>query len=272
MINKELRHLIGYAVLFFLIISSSVAMTEKESTNQNSQSISVKKPENHIVFLITKDSLNYKAHQTIPAFANLLENQHGYKVTVLLGKGTHGAYTYPGFEVLDKADLLIIFARRIALPYQQMNRLKNYLHSGKPLIGIRTANHAFTVREEISDGFEDWPDFVPSILGCKNRGYGPVEPGTDVSINKKAADHPIVKGLPARWHSQGNVYKVAPLLDSNITVLLTGKVGEIVEPVAWVRSAGSSKVFYTSLGHPTDFKRENFIKLLIGGIKWALEK
>lgn len=261
-----------YAVLFFIIISSCTAMTERKSKNQNTRELSVEKSGNHIVFLITKDSLNYEAHKTIPAFAESLRKQMGYKVTVLLGKGAHGAYTYPGFEVLDKADLLIIFARRIALPHKQMDMLKSYLSLGHPLIGIRTANHAFTVREEIEDGFEDWPEFVPSILGCLNRGYGPVEQGTDIKVNKEAANHPILNGLPSKWHSEGNVYKVAPLLDSNITVLLTGKVGEIVEPVAWVRSAGSSKVFYTSLGHPTDFKRENFIKLLIGSIKWALEK
>ena len=179
---------------------------------------------------------------------------------------------YPDFDIIGKADLLVIFARRIALSHKQMKQLKSYIASGRPVIGIRTANHAFTAREKIAEGFEDWPEFVSSVLGCENRGYGPVEPGTDVTVNTNAANHPILKGLPAQWHSEGNVYRVAPLLDSSITVLLTGKVNNITEPVAWVRHSGASKVFYTSLGYPSDFQTIHFRKLILGGIKWALAK
>jgi type 1 glutamine amidotransferase len=176
-------------------------------------------------------------------------------------------------EVLSKTDLLVVFARRIALPQEQMNAIKGYLSKGKPLIGIRTANHAFTVSGKVEDGFEDWPAFVADILGCQNRGYGPVAPGTDVSLVSEAANHPIVKDLQIQqWHSKGSIYKVAPLLDKDATVLLQGKVNDSVEPIAWTRTAGKSKVFYTSLGYPADFQTEQFITLLISGIKWALDK
>lgn len=271
MSKKKFIQFIGYAAFSFLMVSFNTTTPAKKVMNQNNQMNSKSTP--HIVFLITEDSLNYEAHKTIPAFAELVKEKLGYNVTVLLGKGTHGAYTYPDFEVIDHADLLVVFARRIALPHDQMNKLKQYLNSGRPLIGIRTANHAFTMMgEDAQQGFEYWPEFVSSILGCQNRGYGPVEPGTDVSINMKAANHPILKGLPSHWHSKGNVYKVAPLLDSNITVLLTGKTNELIEPDAWVRQAGASKIFYTSLGHPSDFQTSEFKKLLLNAIKWALEK
>lgn len=257
-------------LLFAVLVISNTNALGNPLTKPKSNVANMDTP--HIVFLVTEDTLNYEAHKTIPVFAELVKKQLGYNVTVLLGSGTHGAYTYPNFDVIDKADLLVVFARRIALPHEQMNKLKNYLRSGKPLIGIRTANHAFTVWDKIADGFESWPEFVSDVLGCENRGYGPVGPGTDITIDEHARQHPIVKNLPSEWHSQGNVYKVAPLLDSNITVLLTGKSNELAEPVAWVRQAGSSKVFYTSMGHPTDFKTENFINLLINAMKWALEK
>ncbi|MGH2647504.1 MAG: ThuA domain-containing protein [Ginsengibacter sp.] len=229
------------------------------------------KQKHHIVFLITEDSFNYEAHTTVPIFAEMIKKKYGYKVTVLLGRGTHGAYTYPNFEVISKADLLVIFARRIALPHEQMNILKRYLSEGKPLIGIRTANHAFTAREEISNGFEDWPAFVADILGCENRGYGPTEPGMDVNIAPEMTNHPIVKGIqPQQWHSKGNVYLVAPLLDKGARVLLKGKMNDRTEPVAWTRIAGKSKIFYTSLGYPTDFKEPQFVTLLINAIKWII--
>ena len=105
------------------------------------------------------------------------------------------------------------------------------------------------------------------------QGLWPYKPGTDVSVMAEAASHPIVKDLQTQqWHSIGNVYLVAPLLDKGATVLLEGKVNDKTEPIAWTRAAGNSKVFYISLGHPTDFKVPQFITLLTNGIKWALEK
>lgn len=267
---KQHIQLIGYFALYLIIVSFNTALTGNE---KNSQIMGASQPKKaaHIVFLVTEDSLNYEAHKTIPEFGRLLKERFGYKVTVLLGQGTHGAYTYTDFDVVEKADLLIIFARRIALPHKQMEIIKSYINSGRPVIGIRTANHAFTVWDKISEGFEDWPEFVATVLGCENRGYGPIDPGTDVSLDVNAINHPVVQKLQSSyWHSKGNIYKVAPLLDSNITVILRGKADTITEPVAWARRAGRSKVFYTSLGHPTDFQTTPFINLLLGGIKWAL--
>lgn len=154
-----------------------------------------------------------------------------------------------------------------------MGVIKNYLKKGKPLIGIRTANHAFTNRTKIEPGFEDWPAFVSEILGCENRGYGPVEPGVDVTVINDALNHPILQGIQTRqWHSEGNIYRVAPLLDKKATVLLTGNVQDITEPIAWIRKAGKSNVFYTSLGYPTDFESTPFLTLLVNAIKWSLDK
>ena len=263
-------------ILLFAFVMSNTAGAKKsiQSIKQKTEYMA-KKP--RIVFLITKDTNNYEAHNTMPQFAETLEREHGYKVTVLLGKGDHGSYRYPSMEALSKADLLVVFARRIALPHEQMNAIKSYLSKGKPLIGIRTANHAFAVQGkvgDVADGFEDWPEFVADFLGCENRGYGPHELGYDVTLVPEAASHPIVKDLQIKqWHSKGGIYKVA-LLDKEATVLLTGKVNgsDSVEPIAWTRNAGKSRVFYISLGYPDDFQTPQFISLLTNGIKWALDK
>jgi type 1 glutamine amidotransferase len=227
----------------------------------------------HIVFLISEDPDNYEAHKTIPPFAEMLENEEGFQVTVLKGKGERSSYEFPGLEVLSEADLVVIFCRRLALPEEQLDMIQQYLKKGKPLVGIRTANHAFSVRDEkIPEGYQDWWDFVPDILGSENRGYGPVAPGTEVSIAPEAKDHPIVEGIePAQWHSEGNMYLVSPLLDKNAEVLLTGTVGDKTEPIAWARMAKKSRVFYTSLGYPNDFEVQQFKQLLINGIKWTLD-
>ncbi len=224
-----------------------------------------------IVFLITEDVNNYEAHKTVPVFAEMLRSKYGYKVTVLLGSGGHGAYRYPGMEPLQDADLLIVFARRIALPADQLKAIREYLAKGKPLIGIRTAHHAFAALERIEEGFEAWPEFTPDVLGCINRGYGAAEHGTDIYVVPKAEGHQILNGLPsAKWHTKGQAYHIAPLVDRAAVVLLEGTMDGRTDPVAWTRMSGESKVFYTSLGHPADFETPEFLILLTNAIKWAL--
>lgn len=228
----------------------------------------------HIVFLISEDPDNYDAHLTIPIFAQQLKKELGYQVTVLRGTGERQAFEFPGLEALKEADLVVLFARRLALPKKQMKLIQSYLNKGKPLVGIRTANHAFAVREEnIPRTHTDWWDFVPKILGCENRGYGPVGPGTFVRAVPQEHSHPVLIGIARdAWHSKGNLYLVAPLLDTDATVLLEGQSDGKTEPIAWTRRAGSSRVFYTSLGYPSDFDVPEFRQLLINGIRWALEE
>lgn len=79
-----------------------------------------------IILFVTKDTLNYEADKTVPLFSEMLKRKYGYDVAVLLGSGGHSSYHYPKIEIISKADLLIIFARRIALPYEQMNVIKSY--------------------------------------------------------------------------------------------------------------------------------------------------
>lgn len=227
----------------------------------------------HVLFLISEDPDNYEAHISIPRFARLLSREHNFETTVLLGEGELTAYQFPGLEeALAQADLLVIFFRRIALPTEQMDAIKNYLDSGKPLVGIRTANHAFSVREtdgRIPADYEDWWEFVADILGCENQGYGPAALGTRVNVVPEMADHPILEGQRMQWHSTGNVYH-NELLDEEATVLITGSVEDAVEPIAWTRYAGDSRVFYTSLGHPADFGVSFYRRLLVNGIRWGL--
>tara|TARA_R110002124_G_scaffold61255_1_gene167921 strand:+ start:309 stop:1118 length:810 start_codon:yes stop_codon:yes gene_type:complete len=235
------------------------------------------KESKHVVFLISEDPLNYEAHLTVPPFAEMLDEKYeDLKITVLKGEGTHGAYRFPNLEILKEADLLVVFCRRLALPFDQMTSLRNYLRSGKPMVGLRTANHGFSVRDEVEPGFEGWWGFVPDILGCENNGYYPEKLGTIVTAFPNAEGHPILANIDLKnWKSKGQVYKVKPIIDPNAVVLLNGKPRgkSDIEPIAWTRTtAYGGKVFYTSLGYPTDFKQAPFIQLLINSIHWALEK
>ena len=49
-----------------------------------------------------------------------------------------------------------------------MDLIRKFLGSGKPLVGIRTASHAFSLRkgEKLPDGDADWQGFDHEVLGC----------------------------------------------------------------------------------------------------------
>ncbi len=229
----------------------------------------------HIVFLISEDPDNYEAHLTIPAFAKSLSESGRYKTSVLQGSSKRTSYRFPNFEILKEADLVVVFARRLALPKEQMDILKQYLKNGGGLVGIRTANHAFTLlKGEVAEtGFVQWPEFVSTVLGCENRGYGPATAKTEVKVNESFENDEILKDIGDKsWVSDGNLYLVAPLLDRNAKVLFHGLSDQKSQPIAWTRQYGKSRVFYTSLGYPSDFKNQNFIKLLENAMDWTLNR
>lgn len=226
-----------------------------------------------VVFLISKDPDNYEADRTIPIFAQQLEDNFQFRTHVLLGEGPREAYKFPDLSILNDADLLVVFCRRLALPEAQMQQIKQYIEQGNPVMGIRTANHAFSVRaDSITEGYTDWWEFVPYVLGSTNEGYGPVEPGTSISVVSSQASHPILQGIEETyWHTIGNVYKIGESLDENATVLLRGSVegANLDEPVAWIwENRFGGQVFYSSLGHPADFENRDNIKILNQAIAW----
>jgi len=226
----------------------------------------------NITFLINRDPDNYAADMTVPYFAMKLAKHKGYRTQVIMGEGDQNAFRLPGLEKIENSDLLVFFLRRVALSNAQMAMIKKHIEAGKPVLGIRTANHAFSVRaDSIPAGYEDWWDFVPEVLGHENKGYGPAKEKTRVLPEKKLG-RGLLKNIPRQsWISQGNIYLMENSLDPRAKVLLSGSSAGQNAPLAYTRKSGQSRVFYTSLGYPTDFTHPSFLQLLENGIEWSLK-
>lgn len=221
----------------------------------------------HVVFLINEDE--YGSATTLPAFAQLLRDCFNYRCTTVLGRSKHDL---SGIEALEAADVAVLFVRRRALPAEQMDVLRKYLDSGRPLVALRTASHGFAAGGNVPAGSQQWPDFDREVLGCRYHGHGPNQLGTDVKVAPQAADHPILAHvMPTQWHSRGSIYRVGPL-DEKATVLLAGSVLNLEEPIAWTHSYKGSRIFFTSLGHRADFAQPQFRMLLVGAIHWAMNR
>jgi len=219
----------------------------------------------HVVFLISEDE--YEAGRMLPQFAAWLRRRVDVYCTVVRGEGRN---ELPGIEALHTADAAVMFVRRKALPPGQMKILREYLDKGGPLVALRTSSHAFAPRGEVPEGLVAWPEFDPEVLGGNYHGHGPLGTTTQVCVVPQAGEHPILRGVGAKpWQSSGTLYMVEPLAD-DVTVLLRGTAGQTTQPVAWVRTRNGSRIFYTSLGHPADFQQEQFRRLLLGAIRWAI--
>ena len=201
-----------------------------------------------------------------------------YRCTFLFAKGNTGAERndVPGLEALYDADLLVLSMRRRALPVVQMDHLEGYIRAGKPIVAIRVSTVPFQVLEPIPPGHVVWDRFDKEVLGCNYRGYDSRSraSGCDVWIRPDAADHPILKNMkPTRWHSRSWIYQQRPLAET-AEPLLEGRWSKEapVEPIAWTNMYRGARIFYTTLGHSEDFKMEPFNRLLVGAVRWTLEK
>lgn len=234
----------------------------------------------HIVCLTIEEPNNYDAVNFCRGFAVGEWKEQGHRVTII--EGNHELPTdFPGFlEAMKTADLLIVFVRRATPPAEQLKAIRKHLAAGKPLIGIRTANHAFVppANQPVTDpALAAWPEFVPEVLGCDNTGYETKVLPYTVSRHPQApAGSPLLEGVdPNAILGHASLYRVLPLAADAIPLLL-GQAGEITpaQPLAWTRSYGPQKarIFYTSLGAPEDAVQPAVRRLVVNAVRWALEE
>lgn len=240
----------------------------------------------HVVLVC--GTLHYSPELTMPVFAKELE-RFGFKTTVVLGAGNPEKKTegvLPGLEVLSDADVAIFFMRFLKMPEDEFQPIKEYLESGKPVIGLRTANHSFKYAPdhplyEWNDGFGRRALAGPYIVHQAGT--------TDISVLPTAANHPILANVKkTQWVSPGTLYLTR--LEPGVEPLVIGKGqgrdrllnrswGSIMvnkseaDIVAWAwENEWGGKVFGTSFGHPGDFAEEAHNRILINSVHWCLDR
>jgi type 1 glutamine amidotransferase len=246
-----------------------------------------------IAFIIAENE--YHANRTLPEFAHELLLTKGVNCEFALGKPVYegeGIHNIENLQILKDADLMVIQVGRRALPSEQMNLIKEYANSGKPILGLRTASHAFNANQVVPNtgggvtdatgsvsGFLDqWPEFDQDVLGGNYKGhYGTMEVGIVFSVVPGMENHPIFKGVSpvdfiapvAPLHT---LYENRPLRSANIQVLLLGTIPDKqAEPVLWINNREKGKVIYTSLGHWNDWKIEKFKRIMFNAVDFLLD-
>lgn len=262
----------------------------------------------HIV-LIAADQ-EYRSEQSMPMMAALLAKHHGFDCTVLFGVNDQGlvdptmpvypkkgqedafkSHNIPGLEHLEKADLVIFFPRLLTLPIEQQERIVEYLDSGRPIIGLRTANHGFRRRLPYKvEGRQ--VRFGDDVLGGAFRGHHGNwhRDSTRGDLVEAMKDHPILAGVKDIWGPSDvyRTYKEGESLPDGCTALVYGQplIGreyggasnpqKIPLPVAWFKhwrtSAGqSARVFHSTMGSGKDLENPGLRRLIVNAAYWCLK-
>jgi nicotinamidase-related amidase len=218
----------------------------------------------------------YHANQRLSEFADELTRKNyscGFALGVPRMDG-EGRHNIENLQILEDADLMILYVRRRALAPEKMAMIKKYVASGRPIFALRTSSAAFDAQKPIKDEqgniLEQWKEFDKDILGGNYRGYDTAlrkqETGTDVTIVSGQENHPLLKGVQP-FHCQDWMYKNTPLRSDKAEVLLRGKNPKGEEPVLWTNG---SNVVYTSLGHWDDWTIESYKTLTNNIVEYLL--
>jgi hypothetical protein len=258
----------------------------------------------HIV-LVSGDE-EYRSEEALPQLAKILATHHGFKCTVLFAIDPKTGVVnpiqkdnIPGLETLATADLMIIFTRFRDLPDEQMKHIVDYVESGRPIIGIRTATHAFDIGRGKTFSKYGWNNrewdggFGRQVLGetwlnhhgqhGKQSTRGIVAAGMD--------DHPIARGIDDGdiW-GPTDVYGVKLPLPGDSTPVIMGQVlsgmkqddkpvegkqNNPMMPIAWIKTytgkAGkAARVFTSTIGASQDLESEGVRRMLVNASYWTL--
>ena len=259
----------------------------------------------HIVFVSGDEE--YRSEEALPMLAKILAVRHGFTCTVLFAIDPDCGCiqpdiqtNIPGLEALQTADLMVIFTRFRELPDAQMRYIDEYVQSGKPIIGTRTATHAFRYPRNPQSPYAKYGcdskdpawlgGFGRQVLGdswVDHHGAHGKE-GTRGIINPAFAQHPVLKGVTDIF-GPTDVYTISNLPpDAEVVVHgqvltglkptdapVTGTKNDPMMPLIWLRnyvgkSGNVTSVLCSTIGASVDFESAGLRRLFVNACYWLV--
>ncbi len=143
---------------------------------------------------------------------------------------------------------------------KQMKGYLDFVRNGGGWVGVHSA----------SETFMDNPEYV----GMVGASFVSHEPYRTMRIWRIEGEHPILKGienfeLPDEfyYHDQFD------LENNHVLLVCQSPDDQLVRPIAWTRSYGKGRVFFTALGHSVDScSHPSALRLATQGIAWAAKR
>ena len=139
--------------------------------------------------------------------------------------------------------------------------------------------HGFAGMHSASDTYHESPGYL-DMLGNEFRTHGD-QAIIDAIVEN--ASHPASSPLGSRYRVFDEIYMFMKPNRGSVTMLLSldrhpadglpdaGQPGDL--PLAWAKSYGQGRVFYTALGHREDvWENPLYQQHILGGIQWVLRR
>ncbi|MCP5542109.1 MAG: ThuA domain-containing protein [Akkermansiaceae bacterium] len=241
------------------------------------------------IVLVAGDE-EYRSEESMPMLAKLLSHRHGFDCEVVFSWDADGKYLDPnnqaglrGLAALDDADLMIIATRFRAPSEEEAAHITAFLNAGKPVIGLRTATHAFNGKGRFGDSL-DYGKFGLEILGeqwVSHHGAHKKQ-GCRAVVEGANANNAILSGVKDVFVPT-DVYGVVHLTDKDAILLrgavtetldpaskaIDGEKNEPMQPLAWLHlytapnGTTQGHSFCTTMGASVDLVNEDLRRLVV---------
>ena len=141
--------------------------------------------------------------------------------------------------------------RESDLTAEQEEGLRTFVASGKGLVGAHGTAWWISGRAmDLIGGAANWHP-----------------PGLTFTVHVEAGDHPITQGVDD-FEVEDEIYISA--YEPTLRILASAEWQGRAFPMAWTKSFGQGRVFYTTLGHTSaTFQRPAMQRLMSQGVRWA---
>lgn len=200
---KNIRTAWKFMLIVAIVGTNGCLMATKPSDSEQWLTFKGKSNMPHIV-LISGDE-EYRSEEALPQLAKILSKNHGFNCTVLFSQDPNSPgvinpnylNNIPGLESLKTADMMVIFTRFRALPDGQMKFIDDFLKSGKPVMGMRTATHAFNFNKiDFESHFTQYSNYYKEDDVWKG-GFGKLVLGENWVAHHGHHKHESTRGITA---------------------------------------------------------------------------
>jgi type 1 glutamine amidotransferase len=171
-------------------------------------------------------------------------------------------------SALTSIDAIVFANTTGSLPIPDLPAVLEWIQDGHGFAGMHSA----------SDTYHDTPAYL-EMLGNEFLTHGD-QATVDAIVENPS--HPASSPLGQRFRVFDEIYKFTTANRGRVTMLLSldrhpadglpqsGQPADL--PLAWAKSFGRGRVFYTALGHREDvWQNTMYQQHILGGIRWVLQ-
>jgi type 1 glutamine amidotransferase len=200
-------------------------------------------------------------HKSIPTGIEALQalgNEHGFAVTA-----TEDSTVFRPDRLAAHDVVVFLSTSGDVLGPAGQDAFRSFVEDGGGYVGIHAA----------ADTEYDW-DWYGQLVGAYFKGHPEIQ---EAAVRVEDGNHPSTRMLPAEWTRRDEWYNYGANPRDAVRVLLTldestyegGTMGDD-HPIAWCRTMGDGRAWYTGLGHTdASFQEDLFRQHLLGGLRWA---